>query len=372
MALPTQNYSFIDDLLGGIRKQSDDAAAYRAQQDDLRMRLALLREDASPEAYATMKDIYGDRFPQMFEAPHALDYLRGQREGFDREAAQLIPPSPEQIQAGGFALGARVPPPLPPIGPTAQTFMQPRPPMALPAFDQAPEPAVPAEPISPTLQMAAGAVPEPTEQNPLGRLFPGTTAVLKGQDALANRANPTLTAAQQMALDRITGKRNKRDSELLAEAGVPVAGRGYVTKQEQAAAALDQKLNKMSIEDIMALIKVAGAVDKNTGVTGKIVNEQGKLIQGEANAAQKSRNAGLMAGQRASSSGTDRWLEAQKARLASTDKELAQALKLDADLGMPIGRDEKRQKAALAEKIAALRSKKATLDEVINTRFPGE
>ena len=367
MALP--NYSFIDDLLGGIRKQTDDAAAYRTQQDDLRMRLALAQEGAGPETYDAMRQIYGDRFPGMFDAQHSLDYLRGMREADNREVELLSRPSADQIQAGANALGVAPRPALPALGPTAQTFLQPQPPMALPSFEA---PQTPAPAMSPTLQMAAGAVPEPTERNPLGRLFPGTTEVLKSQDALANRANPTLTAAQQMAMDRITGRRRKSDSQLLAEAPVRLAGRGYVNKQDAAATALDQKLNKMGIEEIMALIKVAGAVNKDTDTSGKVVNAAGKQILGEANAAQKGRNAAIAAGQRASSSGRDQWLEAQKAKLASAEKELTQT---QGELGKmsayPMG-SKKLRKVELETTTKSLKREIQNIKDSISTRFPGE
>lgn len=344
-------YSFIDDLLGGIRQTTDDMTAYKNQQQALHMQLAEMAHGASPEVHAALKQMYPDLVGTIIPDRHASSLQ------FPVEYEDAPQPSanPQQIQAAGSALMGRPPMPLP-LGNAA--------PMPMAPIQQ---PSLP--PPSPTLQVAAGAAPQASLSNPFARLPGVISETTKANDTLANRANPTLDRGQQLAMEKLTGKKTKTRMDLVDESQDSLAGRGYVREQEMAKAKLNQTLEKMDIGEIMTLIKAAAGVNKDTSTTGTILKNQAGAAIGEANALQKPGNAALLAGERSAGKGRDQWLDSMKVKISEESKELSrlQAIK---EPQLLLSKQAKTDSQARRSRIAELQASIAARKDAISTKFP--
>lgn len=346
-------YSFIDDLLGGARQVTDDATAYRDQKLDLAMKLASMRENASPEQYSTMRQLYGDRFPEMFAMPHALDVVRGAQ-----NPAPMTQPSsidPERLRAAAGALfGQNNNLGLPSLAQVAGVS-----PMGQPAQQpvQPPQPQPMARvPISTSLTMAAGGLPTPSEANPFARLTPLMTNTLAGQDALLGRDNVPLSQAIELAGKKLTGDRPKTRLEIMNEQTTPMAGRGWVSAQDQAVAALDQKLSKMDIGEVMALVKAAAGQDKSTDTSRKVIADQQKAGLGEAKANNATNVAKAGAGVREAGKATDNRLKGLQTVIDTKQAELNKLMDAEkADTSVVAVGSKKIDRAVRKQRIADLR-----------------
>lgn len=358
-AVPQQKpYSFIDDLMGGIGHMTNQAAQAQAQREDMMAKLFQMRDQMSPEQYAGFKQLYGDRFPDVFGLPHAVDLMNQPGQA---PAPTAQPPSTQQIQAGAAALTGQPTPQAAPALPQPSIFGQPTPfpalapvqaPTGSPAapIDTDTEPVAPPRPVPSSLIASAGG-DTATVKNPFAALPTLMDTTRDAQVKLANKPNPGLDLAAQKGAAMVNEK--EKPNPLMSS--TPMAGRDWALDRQGALAKADAALGKMDIGSLNALIRLATAGSADTRTQGGIVNNLQKNALGEASVLEKPMDAGIAAGSRASVAGKSEELDSLKTNLKSTETQLlALQAAADKDKDLVATKETKARRAVRQQQIDQL------------------